>query len=99
MLRKEKRQLSFYSILYENIPKDHILKRIDEAVDFAFVNDLMTLPAARLRGISNVLQSYLSPQGEGDLPYMIKGKLLREFWQTGERAGVDDETSFLAISI
>jgi len=41
MLRKEKKQLSFYSVLYEKIPKDHILKKIDEAVDFSFVNDLL----------------------------------------------------------
>ena len=41
MLRKEKKQLSFYSVLYDKIPKDHILKKIDEAVDFSFVNDLL----------------------------------------------------------
>ena len=41
MLRKEKKQLSFYSVLYDKIPKNHILKKIDEAVDFSFVNDLL----------------------------------------------------------
>ena len=41
MLRKEKKQLSFYSVLYEKIPKGHILKKIDEAVDFSFVNELL----------------------------------------------------------
>lgn len=41
MLRKEKKQLSFYSILYDKIPKDHILRKINEAVDFSFVNDLL----------------------------------------------------------
>jgi transposase len=41
MLRKEKRQLSFHSSLYEMIPKNHILKQIDETVDFGFVNDLL----------------------------------------------------------
>ena len=41
MLRIENRQMSFYSILYGKIPKDHVLKKIDEAVDFSFVNDLL----------------------------------------------------------
>jgi len=41
MLRKEKKQLTFYSVLYDKIPKDHILKKIDEAVDFSFVNELL----------------------------------------------------------
>ena len=41
MLRKEKKQLSFYSVLYNKIPKDHILKKIDDAVDFSFVNELL----------------------------------------------------------
>jgi len=41
MLRKEKKQLSFYSVLYDKIPKNHILKNIDDAVDFSFVNELL----------------------------------------------------------
>ena len=38
MLRKEEKQLSFYSVLYEKIPEDHLLKRIAAAVDFSFIN-------------------------------------------------------------
>jgi len=41
MLRKEKKQLSVYSVLYEKISKDHILRKIDDAVDFSFVNDML----------------------------------------------------------
>jgi len=41
MLRKEKKQLSIYSVLYDKIPENHILKKIDDAVDFGFVNDLL----------------------------------------------------------
>ncbi len=41
MLRKEKKQYSFYSGLYEKIPSDHLLKQIDEAVDFSFINELL----------------------------------------------------------
>ena len=32
MLKKEEKQLSFYSSLYEKIPESHLLKRIDGAV-------------------------------------------------------------------
>jgi transposase len=41
MLRKEPRQTTFYTSLYDKIPKDHLLRRIDEAIDFSFVNDLL----------------------------------------------------------
>ena len=42
MLRENKeRQNSFYSTLYEKIPESHILKQIDKAVDFSFINDLL----------------------------------------------------------
>ena len=41
MLRKDKKQYSIYSVLYEKIPSNHILKQIDEAVDFSFINDLL----------------------------------------------------------
>ena len=41
MLRKEKKQLSFYSVLYEQIPKGHLLMAVNEAIDFSFVNDLL----------------------------------------------------------
>lgn len=41
MLIKEEKQLSFYSLLYNKIPEQHLLKRIEKAVDFSFVNDLL----------------------------------------------------------
>jgi transposase len=41
MLRIERKQLSFYSVLYDKIPADHILKKINEAVDFGFINDVV----------------------------------------------------------
>jgi transposase len=41
MLVKKRRQPSFYDSLYEKIPKDHLLRRIDGAVDFGFVNGLL----------------------------------------------------------
>lgn len=41
MLRKEEKQLSIYSSLYEKIPETHLLKRIEKAVDFSFINELL----------------------------------------------------------
>ncbi len=42
MLRENQvKQDSFYSTLYEKIPESHILKQIDKAVDFSFINELL----------------------------------------------------------
>jgi transposase len=41
MLRKRHRQPSFYSSLYDKIPSDHLLRRIDDAVDFSFANEIL----------------------------------------------------------
>ncbi len=41
MLREKDKQLSFYSMLYDKIPETHLLKRIEKAVDFSFINELL----------------------------------------------------------
>ena len=41
MLRLKPKQLSFHSLLYDKIPENHILKRIDSVVDFSFINELL----------------------------------------------------------
>lgn len=41
MLRESEKQLSFHSMLYNKIPEDHLLKIIDRAVDFSFINPLV----------------------------------------------------------
>ena len=41
MLKSEPKQLSLYSILYNRIPQNHILKLINDAVDFKFINKLL----------------------------------------------------------
>ena len=33
--------MNFYSVLYERIPEEHLLKRINQAVDFSFINELV----------------------------------------------------------
>lgn len=41
MLRQEPKQLSFHSSLYNKIPENHILKKINSVVDFSFINELL----------------------------------------------------------
>ncbi len=41
MLKNEPKQLSVYTILYNRIPENHILKRINSVVDFSFINKIM----------------------------------------------------------
>lgn len=41
MLKNEPKQLSLHSILYDKIPDNHILKKINSAVDFSFINELL----------------------------------------------------------
>ena len=41
MLRNDAKQTTFYSGLYEKIPEKHLLKRIDKAMDFGFINELV----------------------------------------------------------
>ena len=41
MLKKEAKQLSFYAVLYNRIPQNHILKLINSSVSFDFVYDLV----------------------------------------------------------
>jgi len=41
MLKNNLKQLSLYTILYDKIPKNHILKSMNSAVDFSFINRLL----------------------------------------------------------
>jgi transposase len=41
MLRIKEKQQSFYSVLYDKIPKNHLLKSVEKAVDFSFINILL----------------------------------------------------------
>ena len=41
MLRPNQIQTNFFSVLYDRIPEDHLLKRIASAVDFSFINELV----------------------------------------------------------
>lgn len=41
MLRLRPKQLSFHALLYNKIPENHMLKKIDSVVDFSFINELL----------------------------------------------------------
>ncbi len=41
MLRANQTQTNFFSVRYDRIPEDHLLKRIAGAVDFSFINELV----------------------------------------------------------
>ncbi|NPV89757.1 MAG: transposase [Firmicutes bacterium] len=41
MLESKHKQLSLHSILYNKIPDNHLLKLINSAVDFSFINKLL----------------------------------------------------------
>ncbi len=41
MLRLKSKQISLYSQLYNKIPENHILKRIESVVNFNFINKLL----------------------------------------------------------
>ncbi len=41
MLRPNQTQTNFFSVLYDRIPENHLLKQIAKAVDFGFINDLL----------------------------------------------------------
>jgi len=41
MINQKPKQLSLYSILYNKIPKNHILKLINSVVNFSFINKLL----------------------------------------------------------
>lgn len=41
MLREQAKQLSLYSILYDKIPNNHVLRDINKVVDFSLINKLL----------------------------------------------------------
>ena len=41
MLKVKHEQFSLHYMLYERIPENHLLKKINRAVDFSFINELL----------------------------------------------------------
>lgn len=50
MLKDKNMQLSIYSLLYDRIPENHILKLIKDHIDFSFVNELLAKSYSKFYG-------------------------------------------------
>lgn len=74
MLEKRDKQQSIYSIIYNKIPEDHLLKRIDRAVDFSFVNDMFE---------NSYCKYYGRPAKEPEM--MIKLLILQYLYKLSDR--------------
>lgn len=85
MLKNQDRQLSIYSILYSKIPENHILKLIDEAVDFSFVNKLLEKSYSKYYG---------RPAKEPEL--MIKLLALQYLYNLSDERVIEDASLNLA---
>jgi transposase len=86
MLKNQDRQLSIYSILYSKIPENHILKLIDEAVDFSFVNKLLEKSYSKYYG---------RPAKEPEL--MIKLLALQYLYNLSDERVIEDASLNLAF--
>lgn len=79
MLKDQERSPSIYSILYNKIPKDHILKLIHDTVDFSFINGLFERSYCKYYG---------RPAKEPEL--MIKLLVLQYFYNLSDTRGIED---------
>jgi transposase len=86
MLKNQDRQLSIYSVLYSKIPENHILKLIDEAVDFSFVNKLLEKSYSKYYG---------RPAKEPEL--MIKLLALQYLYNLSDERVIEDASLNLAF--
>lgn len=83
MLRENKgKQLSLYSTLYNKIPKNHLLKQINKAVDFSFVNEMLE---------SSYCKNFGRPAKE---PEMMMKLLFLEYIYNLSDARVVEEASY-----
>ena len=81
MLKNEPKQLSLYSILYNKIPENHILKKINNAVDFSFINKILE---------SSYCKFYGRPAKE---PEMISKLLILQYLYTLSDEQVIEDTA------
>ncbi|MED4351096.1 IS1182 family transposase [Schinkia azotoformans] len=84
MLKSEK-QLSLYSVLYNKIPDNHILKLIDEAVDFSFINKLLE---------NSYSKYYGRPAKEPEM--MVKLLVLQYLYNLSDERVIEDASLNLA---
>lgn len=85
MLKEKNNQLSIYSILYTKIPENHILRLIDEAVDFSFINKLLA---------KSYCKYYGRPAKEPEL--MVKLLCLQYLYNLSDERVIEDASLNLA---
>ncbi len=86
MLRREpERQQSFHCLLYDKIPDDHLLKKVDRAVDFSFINELLE---------GNYCKNFGRPAKEPEL--MMKLLFLQHIYTLSDVKVIEDASFNLA---
>jgi transposase len=85
MLKNEPKQLSLYTILYNKIPDNHILKLINKAVDFSFINKLLE---------SSYCKYYGRPAKEPEM--MAKLLILQYLYNLSDEQVIEDTMINLA---
>lgn len=85
MLRTGPKQLSLYSLLYDNIPENHILKTINKAIDLKFVNQLLE---------SSYCKYYGRPAKEPEM--MLRIQILKYLYNLSDEQLVQDLSVNLA---
>jgi transposase len=85
MLKDKNLQLSIYSLLYFKIPENHILKLINEAVDFSFINTLLE---------KSYCKYYGRPAKEPEL--MVKLLALQYLYNLSDERVIEDASLNLA---
>lgn len=79
MLRTDSKQLSLYSLLYYNIPENHILKTINKSIDLKFVNKLLE---------SSYCKYYGRPAKEPEM--MLRIQILKYLYNLSDEQLVQD---------
>jgi transposase len=85
MLKNEPKQLSLYTILYNKIPESHILKLINNVVDFKFINKLLE---------GSYCKYYGRPAKEPEM--MAKLSILQYLYNLSDIQVIEDATINLA---
>ena len=85
MLKEKDRQLSLYSLLYDKIPENHILRLINDAVDFSFINELLA---------KSYCKYYGRPAKEPEL--MVKLLVLQRLYNLSDEQVIEDASLNLA---
>jgi len=85
MLRIEPKQLSLHYILYNKIPENHMLKKIQSVVDFSFINELLA---------TSYCKHFGRPAKEPEL--MCKLLILQHLYQLSDERVIEEANLNLA---